>query len=81
MKGIISHLTLVCDGNVHEKDEIVLAASSVHNNGGRAKWKMKHAVDHKINTYFCVNDSPIDRICFHFKNKIVEPTHYSVCLS
>jgi hypothetical protein len=78
-KGIISYLTSVCGGNVHEKGEVILTASSVHANGGTARWEMKHAVDHNIETHFHANNNGKEWICFDFKEKMIEPTHYSVC--
>jgi hypothetical protein len=79
MNGIVSCLTSICGGNVHEKSEVILTASSVHDNGGTARWEMKHAVDHNINTLFCSNGNTADWICFDFKERVVDPTHYSVC--
>jgi deoxyribodipyrimidine photolyase len=66
-------LESICGGNVHEKGEVVLAVSSIHDYGGNARWEMKHAVDHKIDTDFCVNNNGIDWICCHFKNRVIEP--------
>jgi hypothetical protein len=60
MKGIISHLASVCGGDAHEKSEVILDTSSVHNNGGIAKWEMNHAVDHKIDPDFGANNNAMD---------------------
>jgi hypothetical protein len=78
-KGIIWHLTSVCGGNVQEKKEVILTASSVHANGGTAKWEMKHAVDYNIETHFHANNNGNEWICFDFNERIIEPTHYSLC--
>jgi hypothetical protein len=78
-KGIIWYLTSVCGGNVHEKGEVIVTASSVHANGGTISWEAKHAVDHSIDTHFHANNSGNEWICFDFKKRMIEPTHYSVC--
>jgi hypothetical protein len=78
-KGIISYLTSVCGGNVHERGEVLLTSSSVYDGGGTARWEMKHAVDHNIETHFHANNNGREWICFDFKKRMIEPTHYSVC--
>jgi hypothetical protein len=78
-KGIIWHLTTVCGGNVHEQKEVIVTASSVHTNGGRAKWEEKHAVDYNIETHFHADGKLNDWICFDFRKRTIVATHYSIC--
>jgi hypothetical protein len=80
IKSTLSHLAWIYGDNVHSKGEVILAASSIQKNGGTARWEMKHAGDHKIETYFCANDNAIDWIYFHLKNKIIESIQDSVFL-
>jgi hypothetical protein len=78
MKGILSYLTSICGGNVHEKGEVNLTASSVHTNGGTERWEMKHLVDENIETHFCADGHGNEWICLDFKERRLAPTHYAI---
>jgi hypothetical protein len=40
---------------------------------------MKHAVDQNIGTHFHANNNDNEWICFDFKERMIEPSHYLVC--
>jgi hypothetical protein len=82
-RGVFWHLTAACGGNVAEKQEVLVTASSVHAspgaNGGTARWEMKYAVDHNIETHFHADNNANEWICFDFNKRIMTPSHYEIC--
>lgn len=73
LDGIISYLTRVSGGNVHDKGVVSVTASSVE--GTRVP---KNVADLLADTHFNSRDQPNGWICYEFKERHVTPTSYSI---
>ncbi|OHT08544.1 hypothetical protein TRFO_22880 [Tritrichomonas foetus] len=72
--GIIHHLTKECDGNVHVKEIVDVTSSTVNSD-----FYPQNAVDLKNkNSYFQTRNELNGWICYDFKEKKINPTHYSI---
>jgi hypothetical protein len=71
-KGIVSHLSSECGGNVHTQGIVSITASSnMHN--------VCHQVaDYNWTNYWNSCNEPNSWIQFDFKNRKISPTHYTV---
>jgi hypothetical protein len=72
-EGIISFLTREHGGNVHDHDIVCVTSSSVHGN-----YLLKNIVD--FDNLLCAhtNSEPNAWICYDFKDRRVNVTHYSL---
>ena len=73
LSGILEHLTNECGGNVHDKKEVDVTASSVN-----YIYAAKNAADPRTHLAFWSNDEPNSWICYDFKDRRVTPTSYSL---
>ena len=73
LDGILAHLTNQCGGNVHDKKEVNVTASSVS-----YIYDSKNAADARTHLSFWSNDEPNSWICYDFKDRRVTPTSYSL---
>ena len=67
--GIITHLTLECGGNVHDKGIVHVMGESEH---------PEKAVDMMIDTHYFAHDELDMFLCYDFKERRVIPTSYSL---
>jgi hypothetical protein len=70
--GILSHLTKICGGNVHEKGIVNITSSS---DGYNKCWQV---ADHGWNNYWYSNTVTNSWICFDFKDRSVSLQHYTL---
>lgn len=74
-KGIIHKLTEECGGNVCDKGVVTVSASSVYS----STYEPKYVVDlDNNNKMLFSNDLPNSWIKFDFKERKINPTHYSI---
>jgi hypothetical protein len=73
LEGIIAHLTQKHGGNVDERGVVSISGSTA--NDGHPP---RHAVDLKTTTIFHSTNAPNQWLCYDFKNRRVQPTHYSI---
>jgi hypothetical protein len=74
LNGIISHLTSVSGGNLHDLGVVVANASSI-----LSSYAAKHALDlQNRNSFFESQKQPNSWIRYDFKSARVIPTHYSI---
>jgi hypothetical protein len=70
--GVIAHLIAKCGGNVHERDVVKIAASSVWDGTPR------NAADLEIESIFFSDDKPGQWISCDFKALRIKPKHDTV---
>jgi hypothetical protein len=73
LEGIISHLTQKYGGNVDERGIVSVSGSTVN-----GSYHPRHAVDLQTTTCFQSTNAPNQWLCYDFKNRKVQPTHYSI---
>jgi hypothetical protein len=73
LEGIIAHLTQKYGGNVDERGIVSIVGSSISNT-----YPARHAADLQTRTYFYSTNAPNQWLCYDFKNRKVQPTHYSI---
>jgi hypothetical protein len=71
-KGIISHLSSQCGGNVHTHEIVSITASS---NGRNS---CHQVVDYDWTDYWYSNNAANSWIQFDFKTRRISPTHYTI---
>ena len=74
LNGIITHLTRVYGGNVHDKGIVTVTGSSLFANGAQTRYAVEFGTD----TWFASEDKPDSWICYDFKERRVTPTSYSI---
>lgn len=75
LKGIISHLTSECGGNVDERNKVKVTSSSAFNSNGVAK----NVVDlENIQNWFLSKNEKNSWLKYDFKERKVRPTHYTI---
>jgi hypothetical protein len=76
LDGIISELTRIHGGNVHERGIVNVSANSVHStNKSQAA---QNAVDLGQQNYFYSLHQPNQGLCYDFKDRRIELTDYSI---
>jgi hypothetical protein len=73
LEGIICYLTGKHGGNVEERGIVAISSSSY-----RPSFPARHVADLQTCTYFESDSSPGPWLCYDFKNRRVQPTHYSI---
>jgi hypothetical protein len=76
LKGIISHLTTECGGNVHDRGVVTITANRPFKDS--ACYAAKNIADLEADSWFCCANESGMRICYDFKNMKVVVTHYSI---
>jgi hypothetical protein len=71
--GVISYLTVKCDGNIHDLGVVEITSSSVSGTDSP-----RNAADFEISSLFVSENEPGQWICFDFKTVKIEPTHYTI---
>jgi hypothetical protein len=71
-KGIISHLSAECGGNVHTHGIVSITASSTCRNA------CHQVVDYDWKNYWCTDNVANSWIQFDFKSRRISPTHYTI---
>jgi hypothetical protein len=70
--GILSHMTAVCGGNVHERGIIEITCSST---GGQNCWRV---ADHNWTSHWYSDGEANSWICFNFKSRHLQLQHYTI---
>jgi hypothetical protein len=73
LEGIISHLTAKHGGNVDERGIVAISGSTVH-----VSCFPRYAADLRTTNYFYSQNAPNQWLCYDFKTRKVQPTHYSI---
>jgi hypothetical protein len=76
-KGIISHLTAKCGGNVHDRGIVEITASSAHQDDF-GDYAPRNIADLGTYSFFRSENKPGQWICLDFKTVRIEPTHYTI---
>jgi hypothetical protein len=76
LRGIISHLSERCGGNVHDHGLVTITANRPTND--HPNYARKKAADLTTNSYFHSANEPNQWICSDFNRMKVNPTHYSI---
>jgi hypothetical protein len=74
LEGIIAHLTAKHGGNIDERGIVTVSSSAC----AGSSYLACQAVDLQTTTYFHSANSPNQWICYDFKNRKVQPIHYSI---
>jgi hypothetical protein len=72
-EGIISDLTPKHGWNVADRGIVAVSSSSY-----LPSCIARHAVDFRLKTYLRSDNPPNQWLCYDFKDRKVEPTHYSI---
>jgi hypothetical protein len=73
LNGIIAYLSSSHGGNVSDRDIISVSASSVYSSN-----QAKNAADLQSTNCFHSTNNPNQWLCYDFKDRRVQPTHYSI---
>jgi hypothetical protein len=73
LEGIIAHLTQRHGGNVRERGIVSVSGSSL-----RESYYPRRAVELHKTTDFDSTNTPNQLLCYDFKNRKVQPAHYSI---
>jgi hypothetical protein len=76
LRGIISHLSERCRGNVHDHGLVTITANRSDNND--LCYAAKNAADLTANSIFNSVNEPNQWICYDFNRMKVKPTHYLI---
>jgi hypothetical protein len=74
LRGIISHLSERCGGNVHDHGLVTITANRPCDPSHAAK----NVADLTTDSYFNSISEPNQWICYDFNRMKVKPTHYSI---
>jgi hypothetical protein len=72
LDGIISYLTAKHEGNVHEKELVVISAKSI------CRGSLMDVAELACDTFLMTKDGPSQWICWDFRGMRVRPTHYTM---
>jgi hypothetical protein len=73
LDGLICYLTAKYNGNVADCGIVSVSSSSCH-----PLCPARHAVDLQTSTHFESQNAPNQWLCYDFKSRKVQPTHYSI---
>ena len=74
--GILRYLSEETHGNIHDNGTIEITSNSIHLNNN--SYHPKNLVDYEKDNYYESNNEEKVFICFDFKDKLINPSSYSI---